>query len=144
MARYAWPAAGSIPLARDLWYRPRRMDRLPDEILCAIGDEVRRRREALGYSLQDLADRAKLSRNYVCNVELGKADFSISVLWSIATGLGCEVTELFPSAKHPITPEVLAAARMLAGAEPAVLDAVMALLGRIPSSRRKLRSRTRG
>lgn len=115
------------------------MKRLSEEILQTIGEEVRRRREAAGHTLDTLGNRAELHKNYISRVEQGQADFSISALWSIATALGCELADLFPSMKHPLTPDVLAAARMLSDADPAVRNAVMALLERIPSTRRRRR-----
>ena len=116
------------------------MKRLSEEILRTIGEEVRRRREAAGYTLDALAARAELHKNYISKVEQGLADFSISALWAIAAALDCELADLFPSTKHAITPDVLAAARMLSEADPAVRNAVMALLERIPSTRRRRRT----
>lgn len=118
------------------------MKRLSDQILQAIGDEVRRRREAAGHSMEVLAERAELHKNYVGRVELGQADFSISALWSIAAALDCEVAELFPSARQAMSPDVLAAARMFSEADPEVRIAVMALLKHIPSTRRRRRTWT--
>ena len=116
------------------------MKRLDPEILQAIGAEVRRRREAAGLSMDELAQRAELHKNYISKLELGHVDFSISVLWSIAEALGCEVGDLFPGGGGEITPDVLAAARLLASADPKVRGAIETLLTHTPQSRSRRRS----
>jgi transcriptional regulator with XRE-family HTH domain len=113
------------------------MKRLSTCILKAIGTEVRRRRTSAGYTIECLAERASMHKNYLGRVELGQADFSISALWSIALALDCELLDLFPSTRHPISPDVLAAARMFSKADQEVRDAVMAVLARVPSTRRR-------
>jgi len=55
-----------------------------------IGDRLRRRRQALGFSLQDLADRlegigVKLSRAALSNYETNKAMPSAKTLWALAS-----------------------------------------------------------
>jgi transcriptional regulator with XRE-family HTH domain len=104
------------------------MKRLPDDILQGIGAEVRRRRRAAGHSLERLAALADLHKNHVSHIERGETDPSISALWSLATALECDIFDLFPSAKHGITPDVLTAARTLSGADPEVRVAIMAML----------------
>lgn len=74
------------------------MKRASAEVLRAIGHEVRRRRHVMQSTLEDLAERAHLHRNYISKIELGQADLSISALWSLAMGLGCDVADLLPSA----------------------------------------------
>jgi transcriptional regulator with XRE-family HTH domain len=115
------------------------MKRLSSEMLEAIGAEVRRRREAAGLSLEELGERAELHRNHISKLELGQVDFSISALWSIAGALGCDLSDLFPTRKHEITPDVLAAARLLSAADPHTRGAVMTLLERLASTRTRRR-----
>jgi transcriptional regulator with XRE-family HTH domain len=117
------------------------MKRLSNEMLQAIGAEVRRRREAAGLSMDELGRRADLHKNYISKLELGQIDFSISAFWSIATALECELGDLFPTRKHEITPDILAAARLLSGADPEARGAVMTLLERLPSAPRRRRTR---
>lgn len=64
-----------------------------------LGKEVRRRREALGLTLEELAERADLSPNYIGTVENGRRDPSLSTLESLAKGLGVPVSELFGPVK---------------------------------------------
>jgi transcriptional regulator with XRE-family HTH domain len=52
-----------------------------------FGKEVRRRREALGLTLEELAERAGLTPNYVGTVETGKRDPSLSTVLALAKGL---------------------------------------------------------
>jgi len=58
-----------------------------------IGDRIKRKRQALGLSLQDLADRLetlgiKLSRAALSNYETNKTSPNAKTLWGIATILG--------------------------------------------------------
>lgn len=116
------------------------MKRLSPEVLQSIGDEVRRRRETAGLTLDAMAERAELHKNYISRVELGQADLSISALWSIAAALDCEIADLLPSSKHGLTADVVAIARALADADPEVRAAVLALVARIPPRPRRRRS----
>jgi transcriptional regulator with XRE-family HTH domain len=113
------------------------MKRVSEAVLQGIGSEVRRRRGVAGFSLNELAERAELSMTYLSRFEQGHVDFSISVLWSIAVALDCEPAELFPSTKSSIPPGVLATARLLLEADPAVRDAMRTLLELTPSARER-------
>ena len=115
------------------------MKRLSDEILQSIGAEVRRRREAAGLSMEGLAERAELHKNYISRIELGQADFSVSALWAIAGALDGEVGDLFPGRQTSVEPGVLAAARLFSQADPQVRAAVRTLLERVPTKRRSRR-----
>jgi transcriptional regulator with XRE-family HTH domain len=63
--------------------------------LSAFCDEVRRRRQALGLTLEALAQRSGLTPNYIGTIEIGKRDPSLTTVAKIATGLGIETSELF-------------------------------------------------
>jgi len=64
-------------------------------VLCKkIGLAVRRRRESLGMSQEQLSFGAKLHRNYISRVECGTANPSVKALVGIAAALKVEVTEL--------------------------------------------------
>jgi transcriptional regulator with XRE-family HTH domain len=62
-----------------------------------FGEEVRRRRLALGLTLDELAARAKLSVHYLGEVERGHRPRSpsVGVVLSIAHALGVELGDLF-------------------------------------------------
>lgn len=51
-------------------------------------------REEQGLSLRALAAKAKMGYPYLCNVENGKADPSLSTLRRLATALKVKVTDL--------------------------------------------------
>lgn len=52
-----------------------------------VGLNVRRAREALGISQEELADRAEIHRTYISGVERGVRNPTISVLDKIAKAL---------------------------------------------------------
>ena len=51
-------------------------------------------RERKGLSQRALAAKAKMSQTYLCNVETGKADPSLSTLKRLAKALDATVSEL--------------------------------------------------
>ncbi|NJL19042.1 MAG: helix-turn-helix transcriptional regulator [Bdellovibrionaceae bacterium] len=64
----------------------------------SFGDNVRKRRQQLGITQEELADRAELHRTYVCDVERGARNVSLENIDKIASALEFGVAELFP---HP-------------------------------------------
>ena len=56
-------------------------------------------RERNGLSLRALAEKAGMSYTYLCNVENGKADPSLSTLKRLAEALGITVSELVKEPK---------------------------------------------
>src|SRR5687767_11156911 len=52
-----------------------------------FGREVRRRREAAGMTLEDLAESSELSPNYIGQIETGKRDPSLATMESLAEAL---------------------------------------------------------
>ncbi len=69
--------------------------------LRALADEIRRHRDRLGISQEELADRAGLHRNYIGFVERTENDPSMTKLFKIARGLGLTPQQLL----HGIAPE---------------------------------------
>jgi transcriptional regulator with XRE-family HTH domain len=51
-------------------------------------------RQRQGLSQRALAAKAKMSQTYLCNVEIGKADPSLTTLKRLARALGVNVSEL--------------------------------------------------
>lgn len=66
----------------------------------AIGAELRRRREAKGISLRELARRVSVSASLVSQVERGLAMPSVSTLYSIACVLDLSLDQLFERAPN--------------------------------------------
>ena len=65
-----------------------------------FGAAVRARREALGISQEDLADRAGLHRTYVSLIERGQRTASIAVIEKLAGALGTTMSELVGEAER--------------------------------------------
>jgi transcriptional regulator with XRE-family HTH domain len=65
----------------------------PIEVI--FGQAVRRRRNALGLSQEDFADKAEIHRTYVSSIELGKVQVSIGVAQQLATALEMPLSKLW-------------------------------------------------
>jgi len=63
------------------------MNRIPAEQLKMIGNRIREARTAKGMSQLQLADAIQVSPIHISNIEMGKKDFSISILINIAETL---------------------------------------------------------
>ena len=59
-----------------------------------IGANIRRRRDELKFSQEELAFRAKVDRSYLAEVEKGKINISILKLEQIAKALDINLEEL--------------------------------------------------
>ncbi|OXI46697.1 helix-turn-helix domain-containing protein [Burkholderia aenigmatica] len=70
-----------------------------------FGQAVRRHRELLRLSQEELADRATLDRTYVSGVERGVRNPTLEVMQRIATGLGSDLDVLFATAREIATKE---------------------------------------
>ena len=64
-----------------------------------FGKVVRRRREQLKKSQEDLADEAPIHRTYVSSIELGKTDISLSVAYKVAKVLKLPLSKLIKIAE---------------------------------------------
>jgi transcriptional regulator with XRE-family HTH domain len=69
-----------------------------------IGTEIRRRREELGLTGAQLAERSGLTPSAVSQIETGKRTPSSSSVMKLAAGLGCEVGDLYPKDLSPRLP----------------------------------------
>lgn len=59
-----------------------------------LGQRVRERRTSLGWTQEELADRAKIDRSYVGGVERGSRNLTFTVLCQLCKALGCDVAAL--------------------------------------------------
>lgn len=60
-----------------------------------FGQNIRRRRLALGWSQESLAERTGLHRTYVGSVERGERNVGLDNIHAIAAALGVDVAALF-------------------------------------------------
>ncbi|SDF44441.1 helix-turn-helix domain-containing protein [Terriglobus roseus] len=65
--------------------------------LTLFGKTVRRLREELGYSQEELAERAGLHRNYVGGVERGERNIALDNIVKLAKALSVRSRDLFQS-----------------------------------------------
>jgi len=68
-----------------------------DDLYEMLGQEIRRRREALKMRQGDLADLVELSRASVTNIELGKQSVLVDQLYKFADALKVKPADLLPS-----------------------------------------------
>jgi transcriptional regulator with XRE-family HTH domain len=76
-----------------------------------IGEALRVRRHELGWSLRDLADRLGCSPSLISQIERGRANPSVSTLYSIVQALDVSLDELLFNERRP-------SARASSGANP--------------------------
>lgn len=63
-------------------------------ILLEFGRRVRARRQRLGFSQEELADKARLHRTYIGSVERGERNIALLNLTRIALALRLDASEL--------------------------------------------------
>ena len=67
-----------------------------------FGRTIRRRREKLNLSQEQLAELADIHRTYVSSIELGKVTAGIEVLYKIATALKTPLSKLIREAERKL------------------------------------------
>lgn len=97
--------------------------------------EVRRRREKLGLTLEELAVRSNLTPNYIGTIEHGKRDPSLSTVLAIARGLRIHPSELFGGIDRLSQPAT-EAGQLFDVVTPDVQEAVLQLLRSVSRRRR--------
>ena len=65
-----------------------------DDTCKRLGRVIRRRREALDISQEQLAALAGIHRTYVSSIELGKVRLGLEIAEKVADGLGFPLSEL--------------------------------------------------
>jgi transcriptional regulator with XRE-family HTH domain len=95
--------------------------------LVSFGDEVLRRREALGLTLGEFAKRCGLTPNYVGAIENGHRNPSLSTIHAIAKGFGVHPGELLGPVRG-LSPVGYEAARRFDQALSEVQEAILMLL----------------
>lgn len=79
----------------------------------AFGAEVRRRRQAAGWTLEKLSEKAGLGTNYLSPLENGARDPSLSTITKIAGAFRAHPADLFGSVD--LGADALEAARLFEG-----------------------------
>jgi transcriptional regulator with XRE-family HTH domain len=64
-----------------------------------IGDAVRKRREALGFSQESFADHIRMHRAYYGAIERGEKNLQLSTLERVCAGLRVEMWEVLRDAR---------------------------------------------
>jgi transcriptional regulator with XRE-family HTH domain len=65
-----------------------------------LGPAIRRHRELVRLSQEDLADRSELDRTYVSGIERGRRNPTLDVLQRLSTALGVDLDVIFATARE--------------------------------------------
>jgi transcriptional regulator with XRE-family HTH domain len=60
-----------------------------------FGDAVRARREELGLTQEDLAEKSRIHRTYLSDIERGSRNVSLINIERVAAGLSLKISEVF-------------------------------------------------
>ncbi|MCU7243833.1 MAG: XRE family transcriptional regulator [Microcystis aeruginosa Ma_QC_Ch_20071001_S25] len=71
-----------------------------DNLQKKFGEIIRSRRQALGISQEELAERCDLHRNYISEIERGLKSASLRTIVLIALALGCHPHILIQEAEE--------------------------------------------
>jgi transcriptional regulator with XRE-family HTH domain len=121
-----------------------------------FGASVRSKRQEHGFTLEQLAERAEITPNYLGRIENEKVDPSLSVVLAIAAALAVTVGELvdsrfaLPSKRRPASrtyPDALEIAKLLESlpldVRETLLPALSTVVARINPPKRRRRSSPR-
>lgn len=73
----------------------------PENDGMSVGKEIRRRRKALKWTLEDMVERVGSDTGNLSRIETGKQGASEDMLRKIAQALGCTVADLFAGSEVP-------------------------------------------
>jgi transcriptional regulator with XRE-family HTH domain len=65
-----------------------------DGLLVGLGTAIRERRKELVMTQNQLAQQSNVHRTYISDIDRGRRNVSLSVLYAVATGLNLTVLEL--------------------------------------------------
>lgn len=65
-----------------------------ETVLQELGNRIREKRKARGWTQEDLADNASIDRSYIGGVERGERNLTFKVLCQICEALHCDVAAL--------------------------------------------------
>jgi transcriptional regulator with XRE-family HTH domain len=115
---------------------------LTEYVVMEFGNEIRRRRLALGMTLEQLAEASKLTPNYIGTIENGKRDPSLSTVMALAKGLRINPGELFGGLQD-LSAAATEAGLLFEGATSDVQEAVLQLLRSVSRRKKVLKAGTR-
>ncbi|HEY9773452.1 MAG TPA: helix-turn-helix transcriptional regulator [Planktothrix sp.] len=75
-------------------------EHLARHLLGALGETIAHRRQRMKMSQQELADRSKVDRAFISNVERGKRNPTFAALAKLAFGLGLRLSRLIAQAEQ--------------------------------------------
>ena len=101
-----------------------------------FGREIRRRRETLGLTLEQLAEASKLTPNYIGTIENGKRDPSLSTVMALARGLRVAPAEPFGGIMD-LSPPATEAGLLFDGSPTDVQEAVLQILRTVSKRKQK-------
>lgn len=96
--------------------------------LARLGREIRLRRLALGWSIEDFAEACGVTGTYLGVVENGLRDPHVMMLVSIAKGLGCSVADLLVEPHGDVSPRGRQMGRLFDRISPRAQEMVALLL----------------
>ena len=73
------------------------------DIAVVVGDKVRARRQAAGWSRKRLAETAAVSERYLAALETGQANASVGILARLADALAADVASFLPAPADRVT-----------------------------------------
>jgi transcriptional regulator with XRE-family HTH domain len=77
-----------------------------EQLYRKIGESVRFARKRAGFTQDDLAKQAGLTRTSITNIEAGNQQLRVHTLFSLATALGISPQDLLPSIDETQSDEV--------------------------------------
>lgn len=96
--------------------------------LVDLGQEIRRRRRALGWTLEQFAETCGVTPNYLGTLENGKRDPHMTMIASIARALGCAVSDLLGDPEKNLSAMAREVGRRFEEATPEAKETVKAML----------------
>ena len=67
---------------------------MPNADLKELGNRIRQRRKARGWTQEEFADEAQIDRSYAGGIERGERNITFSVLCQLCMALRCDVAAL--------------------------------------------------
>jgi transcriptional regulator with XRE-family HTH domain len=72
---------------------------MTDHLLKELGEALRARRKAAGFSQESYADHIQMHRTYYSAIERGEKNLQLDTLQRICLGLGCKMWEVLREAE---------------------------------------------